>query len=297
MHNPTKRLTINGPIAMALSGFCFATMSVFVRILGETMPSLEKAFFRNGISFFIILAIIAARPKQQRIFKSHNMPLQILRGLLGVGAMSCFFIALDLTSLAKVTASSYVTPLLITLGAILIYKEKVYLRRTIALICGFIGMLVMTNFALAIDEGMMYALIACIFMAGVGLVIRRLSRIDPPDVTIFWMGAIMTPISLILAIPSWVWPNLYQLFLLLLIGLLATIAQQLLMRSYQRGEATEILPYDFLRLIWASIYGFAIFNERPEINIYIGAAIILASTVYIAWREQVKKQKPIKNLP
>lgn len=84
---------------------------------------------------------------------------------------------------------------------------------------------------------------------------------------------------------------MYQIFLLIIVGALATFAQQLLMRAYKVGEVTEILPYDFLRLIWASLYGLLLFNEKPELNIYIGAAIILASAVYIAWREQIYKHK------
>lgn len=291
-----KNFHLSGAQAMMLSGLCFATMTVPVRMIGNQLPSLEKAFFRNMFAWFVIIAIIWAAPKHKRIFKSKNMPLQILRALLGVGAMSCFFIALDLTSLAKVTASSYINPLLITVGAVIIYHEKIRIHRTIALIVGFFGVLVMTHFALGIDKGMAYALVSCIFMAGVGLVIKRLSQIDPPDVTVFWMGAIMTPISFIMALPGWVWPNMYQIFLLIIVGALATFAQQLLMRAYKVGEVTEILPYDFLRLIWASIYGFVLFNEKPEINIYIGAAIILASAVYIAWREQISKRNQIAKL-
>lgn len=286
-----KNIHLSGSMAMMLSGLCFATLTVPVRLIGDALPSLEKAFFRNGFAWLVIIAIIWAAPKHKRFFKSNNMWLQFLRAILGVGAMSCFFIALDLTTLAKVTASSYINPLLITVGAVFIYHEKIRIHRTIALIIGFFGVLVMTNFALDIDKGMAYALVSCLFMAGVGLVIKQLSQIDPPDVTVFWMGAIMTPISLFMAIPGWVWPNMYQIFLLIIVGALATFAQQLLMRAYKVGEVTEILPYDFLRLIWASLYGLLLFNEKPELNIYIGAAIILASAVYIAWREQIYKHK------
>ena len=99
----------------------------------------------------------------------------------------------------------------------------------------------------------------------------------------------MIPTTLFFAIPVWINPTLEQIIILFFISFAGTLAQTLMNSAIKRGEVAMLLPFDFLRLIWSALIGYTLFFETPEITLWLGGALILGSTSYMAWREMKLK--------
>ena len=101
------------------------------------------------------------------------------------------------------------------------------------------------------------------------------------------------PASFIFSIPVWKWPNIYQFLILAIIAVLGTLAQLFLNSALRRGKISFILPLDYLKLIWAVILGYLIFDEIPYQSIWFGGTLIICATTYIGIRESmISKNKP-----
>ncbi len=272
-----------------LSGLLFSLVSIPIRIIGDDIPSLEKVFFRN-IFGLVFMLIFLARTKRLHV-KTNAPYLQLLRGLFGVGAMSLSFYAVEHANLATVTSITFVRPILVTFGAIFIFGEYVGVRRWIAMIVGFLGVLITTGFSLDLDKGVYAMMGSVLFMSMVALILKKLSTIDRPEVTVFLMGTIATPVSLLLtlSISTWVWPNFTQFLLLLSIGICASISQLCFAHSFKYASLGELFPYDFLRLVWAMLIGIFLFSESFQWHVLIGGMVILSATIYVSWRNAIKK--------
>ncbi len=278
-----------GVFLFILSGILFTLVSIPIRMIGEDIPSLEKTFFRNLFGFFIVLIIVSQNKKIH--FKTNAPYLQILRGTLGVCAMSLNFYAIEHANLATVTSITFLRPILVTFMAIFLFGEFVGIRRWIAMMIGFFGVLVTTGFSFDLEIGVYAMLASVVFMSLVTLALKKLSTIDPPEITVFIMGIVTTPISLMLTLllAEWVWPSGWQWFWLLLMGLFASLAQLSFTHSLRYGELSELLPYEFLKLIWAIALGIFLFGEPFEWHVFIGGSIILSATAYVTWRNHAKR--------
>jgi drug/metabolite transporter (DMT)-like permease len=188
--------------------------------------------------------------------------------------------------LADVTALSFTAPLFATVGAALLLSEHVGARRWTATLVGFFGALVIIRPGAGTFTGAsLVALASAVAIAAAQLSVKSLSRTEHPNAIVLIMGLLMTPMSLFPAAFVWTWPNWSTFLWLLLLGLVATIGQVFLVRAMQAADASAVMPFDFSRLIFASALGWLMFGERPDAWTWVGAAIIVAATVYIARRE------------
>lgn len=278
-----------GVFLFILSGILFTLVSIPIRMIGEDIPSLEKTFFRNIFGFIIIFLVISQN-KRVRL-KTNALYLQILRATLGVCAMSLNFYAIEHANLAAVTSITFLRPILVTFLAIFIFGEFVGIRRWMAMLVGFFGVLVTTGFSFDLEIGVYAMLASVVFMSLVTLTLKKLSTIDPPEVTVFMMGMITTPISLALTLlfSDWVWPSGMHWFWLFSMGLLASLAQLAFTHSLRCAALGELFPYEFLKLIWAIAIGVLLFGEAFEWHILLGGSIILCATAYVTWRNTIKK--------
>jgi len=276
--------TTRGALCMVASGAFFAVMMAMVRLLSHDLHPFVSAFFRNSLGLAFLMPWVAgagfATLRTGR-FRVHG-----LRAAFGLGAMLCLFTALSRMPLAEVTALSFTAPLFATVGAALVLRERVRLRRWGATLVGFAGALIVLRPGLAsIDPATPIALTAAAFMAAAMLSIKSLSRTEHPNAIVFMMGVFMAPASLIPALFVWTPPSWGDVPWLLLMGLAATAGQVLLTRAFTFAEASAVMPYGFAQLAFVSALGYAIFGERPDLWTWIGGAVIVAATVYIARRE------------
>ncbi|MCU0838240.1 MAG: DMT family transporter [Rhodospirillales bacterium] len=273
-----------GALAMIASGASFAVMMAMVRLLSDDLHPFVSAFFRNALGLVFLMPWVAgagfATLRTGR-FRVHG-----LRAAFGLGAMLCLFTALSRMPLAEVTALSFTAPLFATVGAALVLRERVRLRRWTATFAGFCGAVIVLRPGMAtIDPTTPIALTAAVFMAAAMLSVKSLSRTEHPNAIVFMMGALMAPASLIPALFVWTPPSAADVPWLLLMGLSATIGQVLLTRAFSLAEASAVMPYGFSQLVFVSVLGYAIFGERPDLWTWVGGAVIVAASVYIARRE------------
>jgi drug/metabolite transporter (DMT)-like permease len=289
----TKNLSANlrGIVLMLVSTVGFAAMHGAVRHLSAELHPFEIAFFRN------IFGLLALAPWFLRYgvtpLRTRRLPLHGLRAGLNIIAMLSFFYALSITSLARVTSLSFTAPLFATLLAMLVLGEVVRLRRWVAMLCGFVGTLVILRPGFTeIDQGSLLVLLSAAAWASALTVIKVLSRTDSSVTITCYMVVLMAPISLVPALWVWQWPTGQQLLWLVAIGVVGTLGQLVMTQALKEAETSVVMPFDFFKMIWASLLGFIFFAEVPTLFTWIGAGIIFASTSYIAYREHKVTRAP-----
>lgn len=256
-------------VLMLISTLCFTLMHTVIRYAateGEMHP-FEVAFFRNAFGLLAVLPFA-------------------LRGTMQVFAMLMFFYALSITPLAKISAVSFTAPLFATLGAIIFLGERIRARRIFALVLGFTGAMVIVRPGLIeLDLGAMLVMTSSSIWACAILIIKSLSRTESSLTITTYQNIFLIPFTLVAALFFWTWPSWQMLGLFAVMGMFGSIAHVAMAEALKLAETTAVLPYDFVRLIWASGIGFVVFGEIPEIWTWAGGGLIFASTTYIAFRE------------
>ena len=282
-----------GGICMILSVLFFSLMDVLIKItykfdVGQVMFS--RALFGLIPIFFLI-------PKKQLkdFYKTKYKGLHFYRSFIGTIAMYAIFVGLRNLELAEVTSMAFSGPIWVVIFSILFLGEKIKAKRWIAVGLGFIGVLVISKPGFDnLNFYYIYPIIFTLGFAGVSIFIRRLTLLGEPVYLIAFYFSVCSAIFGLFTLPfgGWLMPSGYELGLLILIGLLGSIANLLLTKSYQLAEVSLTTPLKYLSLVFATIFGFYIFNEVPTIYTLSGASLIVISSAIIFVREHQLK-KPI----
>ena len=274
---------------MLISGAGFSVMHASVRELGTEIHPFEIAFFRNFFGFLALVPLlfqVGIAP-----LKAKNPGLLTVRAVINLVAMLMFFTALTLAPLADVAALAFTAPIFATLLAIPILGEKVGWRRALAIGAGFMGAMVVVKPGFGtLEVGHALVIGSAFIWACVMMLIKHISKTDSSLTITLYMGLLMTPISLPFAIPYWVWPSGEQWIWLAVIGVTGGMAQWTLAEALKRGETAAIMPLDFMKLVWAAMIGFVLFNEIPGVFTALGGLVIFAAATFIAIREAQLKQ-------
>jgi drug/metabolite transporter (DMT)-like permease len=265
-------------------------MHTIIRYLTETMHPFEVAFFRNLFGLVFVIPWFLRFGFEP--LRTGHIKLHLLRSLVNVVAMLCFFSALAMTPLAQVTALGFTAPIFTTILAALVLGEVVRLRRWTAVVIGFAGTLIVLRPGFAeVELGHALVLISTVFWAFALLIIKTLGRTDSSITIITYMSLLQLPLSLIPALFFWTWPALDLIPWLLAIGLLGGGAQWLMTESLRQADTSVVMPLDFCKLPWTALLAYLAFAQVPDIFTWIGGAVIFASAFYIAIREQRGKAK------
>ena len=273
-----------GALWMIASGLGFSIMAVGIKLLGDRLDSFQIAFFRVAIGLLAILPFVAAAPLAQ--LKTRHARVHMVRAIFGLAAMYCSYYAIARMPLADYTALSFTKPLFATVLAVLILGEIVRWRRWTATLLGFAGVLIMVRpGAGAFQPAALAALADAFSIAFLITLVKRLPAQETPLSMLFYFGLFATALSIGPAIATWQWPMLYEWVLLIGVGALGALSQSFWIRAYRAGEASVVAPFDYLRLPIAATIGFIGFAELPALWTFVGAGVIVASTLYIAHRE------------
>ena len=276
--------TARAAFLVATSALGFTLSHGVIRHVGEALHSFEIAFFRNLFGLLVLVPFLMRHGTAS--FRTERLSGHLLRGVLQIGAMLMFYTALTFAPLAEVSALSFTAPLFGTIFAVMILKERIRLRRVVAVLVGFVGALViMRPGVVPFNLGAGLVLGSSVMWSLAMVVIKRLSATESSLTLTAYMGVVMTPLSLVPALTVWRWPTPAELAWLVLLGSLGAGAQYVMAEGFRLADATTVMPFDFSRLIWASALGYVAFGEVPEIWTYLGGALIFGSTVYIAYRE------------
>jgi drug/metabolite transporter (DMT)-like permease len=278
-----------GALWMIASGLGFSIMAVGIKLLGHRLDSFQIAFFRVVIGFVAILPFIAGSGLAQ--LRTRHLPVHFVRGVFGLTAMYCSYYAIARMPLADYTALSFTKPLFAVVLAILILGETVRWRRWTATALGFVGVLIMVRpGAGTFQPAALAALVDAFSIAFLITLVKRLPPQETPLGMLFYFGVFATVLAAGPAIYYWQWPTLYEWSLLIGVGALGALSQSFWIRSFRAGEASVVAPFDYLRLPIAATIGFIGFTELPTVWTFVGAGVIVGSTLYIAHREaQVKR--------
>ena len=209
--------------------------------------------------------------------------------------MCAIFIGLRNLQLAEVTALAFSAPLWVVVFSMFFLSETIRLKRWIAVGLGFVGTVIISKPGFDnLNFYYIYPIIFCIGFAGVSILIRRLTLAGEPVWLIAFYFSLFSGLGGLITLPlgRWIMPNTYDFILLILIGLLGSIANLLLTQSYKLAEVTLTTPLKYLSLVFAIIFGFYFFKEIPTIYTLSGAGLIVVSSAIIFFRENELK-KPI----
>lgn len=276
-----------GILWMLVSGILFSCMAALIKFVGSSVDSFQMAFFRTGFGLLAILPFVLWSGGL-RVIRTRRPGGHLLRGLVGAAAMCCMFYAISELPLADATAYTFTKPLFLVLLAALFLGEPVRLRRATATALGFGGILLMMQgqgFRGELEWAALVALLGAALVAIVVVQVKRLMRTEAPITVLFWFGVISTLATAVPAALVWVTPTWEELLLLLAIGATGASAQSCIIRGYRVAEATVIAPFDYVRLLYAAAFGFFLFGEIPGWWTIAGAGVVVAATLYIAFRE------------
>jgi len=220
------------------------------------------------------------------VLRTTRLRTHLIRSAIQSVGMMSFFTALTLIPLAEVTALSFSAPLFATVLAILVMGERVRLRRISALILGFSGVLIVLRPGMdAISTGAVLVIASSFGWAVTMTIIKSLARTDSAVTITLYSGLFMAPITLVPALFVWVNPTAMQLLWMLAIGAAGTLGHVAFAQAFKLAEMSAVLPLDFLRLVWASLFGLWLFAEIPSLASWTGGLLIFSSASYIAFRE------------
>lgn len=292
--SPASTNVLRGIALMTAAMLCFAAMNVGVRhVATHGMHSTQMVFLRNVLSWLLISAWIAAR-HDGRMLRTARLNGHLWRAGLGCLAMEAWFYSLSVLPLTLATALSFTTPVFATLFAMWLLKEKAGWRRWCAIAVSFAGvLLILRPDAASFNADALWVLLSSGLMAIAGVIVKSLTRTEPPETIVFYMAAFMTPLSLVPALAHWQPVLPAQWAGLAAVALFSTSAHLLISRAYAHAEMVVLLPLDFTRLLFTGFLAWIFFNETLDGMTLAGASVIMASAVYIVHREAVRR-KPAK---
>lgn len=226
-------------------------------------------------------------------FRTGRIGGHLTRTAVGLAAMCLNFASYALLPLAEATTIGFSAPIFATLLSIILLREAVGAHRWGAIAVGFMGILLMAGPASAhfTTVGVAVGLGAALGTAMVSILIRQLARTEPATVIVFWFTLLSVPPALFgLAL----FGQAHDMMTCLLIGAMSFaggVVQLLLTSSLKFGAVSIVVPMDYSSIIWATVAGWLIWGTLPLFSTWLGAAIIIASGIYIVWREHVRGQK------
>ena len=206
--------------------------------------------------------------------------------------MVAIFIALRKLPLATVVSISFAAPIFTTIFSIFLLNEKVGIFRWLAVIVGFLGIVIITEPGISqLNIYYIFPIIFCLGLSYVAITIRQLSTTEPVWLISFYFSLSITLLSLLTIPQGWVMPNLNHLILLSLIGIFGGVANLWLSQSYKYSEVSLVTPLKYLGLVFAIIFGYFIWDEIPTLKTLLGAGLVILSSFIIFRREMVLKKR------
>ena len=292
MKQHTQNQPLMGGLWMLLSGLCFVAVTALVKTMGSRLPPAEMAFLRYLMGLVFLLPVLGTIRRTP--ISAHMWKLFVARGGAHTIGVMLWFFAMTQIPLAEVTAMNYLSPVYITLGAVLFLGERLALRRLGAVLAALIGALIILRPGFReISPGHIAMLFAAIAFGASYLLAKFTVDGTNPVVVVammsIWVTVGLTPF----AIAVWVTPTLAELAVLFGVACFATAGHYVMTLAFASAPLTVTQPVTFLQLIWATAVGALFFSEPVDIWVVCGGGVILGAVSFITWREAVLKRRTI----
>lgn len=300
--------------------FVFALMSATIKTVAARYSVGEVVLFRSAFALLVLVAWLAARGEFPAALHTRRPLGHVGRSLIGTGGMFANFVALAILPLAAATAFTFATPLIVVVLAALLALETPRLYRWAAVAVGFVGVLVMLSEHLGeglggagapslATIGAIVALGGAVASAGAMIQTRRLTLSEATGAIVFYFSLLTGVFSALVLIVAtlwpagapgaafvarqgFAWPGASDFFLLAAVGLFGGAGQIMMTHSYRFADASVIAAFDYTSMLWALALGAMLFDETPSPRILAGAAIVVASGVFVLWREHRLRASP-----
>lgn len=274
---------IRGVVMMVTAAVAVVCMNVLIRKVAAELHPFEIAFFRNVFAFLVFVPWLAG--SGMGALRTGRLGLHATRAALNLVAMLLFFVGLTLVPLAKVSALGFTSPLFASLLAVLILHEPMTRVRAVGLGIGFLGALVVLRPGIgAFNAGGLLVLGSTAVWAFALICIKVLARTDSSLTIAVYAALLQIPFALVPALFVWQWPNGAQWAEMAAIGGLGGLGHLCLAQAFRDADATVVLPADFTKLIWASIAGYLVFGEVPDLWTWVGGLVICGAVFHLAAR-------------
>jgi drug/metabolite transporter (DMT)-like permease len=289
----------------------FSVMAVCAKVVADTISTNQIVFARSFFALVPILIAMAATGGSVSQLRTSRPGAHLWRTVMGTSAMAASFAALAYIPLHEQVAIGFAMPIFAVFLAALVLKEVVRVYRWSAVALGLVGVLIILSPHLSdtmasprdvemTTIGAVLALAAAFLAAFAMVTVRALTKTESTNTIVVWfsIGGAVLALATAPHVPV-VWPSARDAALLVAIGLLGGVAQIFLTKSYRYADASVIAPFEYSQLLFAIALGFWIFGDVPAWTTLIGAAIVIASGLFVIWREHVlglerKKEREAK---
>jgi len=277
---------------MSCAVLAFSFMAVAVREMLRHMGALEILFLRTLVTIVLVGAAVARAGTAT--LRTRLFPFHLARALMHLGGQYCWIYAIGALTLATVFAIEFTMPVWVALLATEFLGERMNRGRVVMLVLGLAGIAIILRPDTGAHSGAhlggyhpaaLVMVLGSMFYAGNMVMTKRISTSDSPLAVLFWMSLTQLPLTFATALPRWVAPQPVDLFWALVIGSGSFVAHYSMTRAMKLGDATLVVPIDFLRLPLIAIVGAAFYHEPLRAATFAGAAVIFAGTYYSLARE------------
>ena len=280
---------VKGALILMIAAFGFALMAALIKLAGSRLPVTQILFVRQiGMVIMLLPVLVTHFPD---VVRTQRIDLQLTRVLFALIAMLCGFTAIIHMPLAEATALGFAKSFFVTIFAVIVLKETVGVYRWSAVAIGFMGVLIMLR--PGTESFSVYGLMAVIGAASAGFVmviIRLLSRSDSPNTILMFQAVGVAIVMIVPAILNWVPPTPREWAILAAIGFVSFFAQKANIYAFKFGEASMLASLDYVRLIYATLFGWLLFSQLPGVATWVGAGIIVLASIYTVRRESRRKK-------
>jgi len=283
-----SRIPLKALLALFGSTIVFACLDTTAKAVSYHLPVIEVSWFRYFIN--LVMASVVLNPiSSPGAWRFRRPGMQILRSLLLTAMTLANFSALHYLQVAEVTSIGFLSPMVITLLSVLFLHETIGIRRVVAILAGFSGVLLITQPGFGtFHPAMLLALASMLSGAIYTLVTRHLAtRVDPGSLVI----SLAAVPSLLLVPPLLVvWQTPASLLvwgMLIFMGAAGGFGHFLVMTAHRFASAAALAPYGYIQLVWTVISGYLVFADVPSVWTIAGAGVVIASGLYLLHRERV----------
>ena len=286
--NP-PRANVRAAWTMLVAVAAFSLMDAGLKQLAAGYPPLQVASLRGAASLPFVLAWTLATGGVASL-RIRRWPLHLLRGAIGVGMMASFVYALRTLPLSTAYSIFFVAPLAITALSVPLLGEKVGPRRWTAIAIGLVGVLVLLRPS---GEGLVSLAALAVLAAALGyalsaITVQVLARTDSVQSIMFWLLVMIAAGAGALAWPDWVPVRAADGWLIAGVGIAGALGQYAITEAFRIGEASAIAPLEYTALVWGVLLDLGLWGVLPDAVTWLGAAIIVASGLYLLRRERIR---------
>jgi drug/metabolite transporter (DMT)-like permease len=280
-----------GILYMIGATIVFAGSSAASKGLVEKYPVGEVLFTRTAVALFTCAVIILPHTGLA-VFRTTRLRHHAMRSVSQGFSQTFLLLAFSLMPLAGAIAINFSAPLITALISALLLKEAVGLARWGALLVGFVGVLIVANPGTETFQiGALFALANAVLYGSVTAAVRGMTATESAETLTLYQLVMLTALFALFLPFGWITPTPVDAGWIVFNGVSNAVGQYWWTRALHLAPASAVSPFFYLSLIWASILGFAIWGDVPTISLVIGSAVVVASGLFLLWRESNARQR------